>query len=400
VVKLRPAVLAGAVAAAGLVTIGARDLYVTRFALVSLAWLLAELVAFRLGDGDLVALAPSVIVVLAHVSRGAFVPFALGTIAVQLAAAPIRSLPRSRGRGAVAAGRTFEALAAFAANDLARHVLPRHPTSWVVARLLLTALAVVIVDLVPRPAPRVRRLLATNGHLAYLALGSTGALMAVGIAGADGRSLRLLGLLFAVPLLASWYSFERIDTIRRTASQTIRALSIVPERAGATAVGHAERVAALAVAVGREVGLQSDDLESLERAALLDHLGVVCLDDLPDGHLHASDAVRRVTARMLRETGHLGVAADILAGVTTDEGVRLAGQALRLASEVDGAADGIAARVPGAVEDIVSTPGRGYDLRLLAALERVVLIERRDDPERVQARREVMRDARHVAVVD
>jgi hypothetical protein len=146
--------------------------------------------------------------------------------------------------------------------------------------------------------------------------------------------------------------------------------------------------------------LQSDDLESLERAALLDHLGVVCLDDLPDGHLHASDAVRRVTARMLRETGHLGVAADILAGVTTDEGVRLAGQALRLASEVDGAADGIAARVPGAVEDIVSTPGRGYDLRLLAALERVVLIERRDDPERVQARREVMRDARHVAVVD
>ena len=63
---------------------------------------------------------------------------------------------------------------------------------------------------------------------------TSGMLMSVGYKGIGGQEgMGLWGpLLFSIPLLAAWYSFERLASIRRTYEQTIGALSVVPELAG------------------------------------------------------------------------------------------------------------------------------------------------------------------------
>ena len=66
--------------------------------------------------------------------------------------------------------------------------------------------------------------------------------------------------------------------ISRTSEQTIVALSVVPEMAGLARDGHAARVAALSVQVGDAMGLRRAELDDLRAAALLHHLGHLCLD--------------------------------------------------------------------------------------------------------------------------
>ena len=104
--------------------------------------------------------------------------------------------------------------------------------------------------------------------------------MAVGFRGVDGHeSVGLWGVaLFCVPLLAAWFSYERLAVISRTSEQTIAALSAVPEMAGLARDGHAARVAALSVRVGDAMGLRRGELDDLRAAALLHHLGHLCLD--------------------------------------------------------------------------------------------------------------------------
>ena len=81
-----------------------------------------------------------------------------------------------------------------------------------------------------------------HGRSADLALVTGGMLMSVGYRGIGGlEGMGLWGpLLFSIPLLAAWYSFERLASIRRTYEQTISALSVVPELAGLVRAGHAD----------------------------------------------------------------------------------------------------------------------------------------------------------------
>jgi hypothetical protein len=252
----------------------------------------------------------------------------------------------------------------------------------VLGALAIAAVAPVIVaDLVT--AVREHRVAPARARGADLALVTSAMLMAVGYAGIDGEGrLGLWGpLLFCIPLLAAWYSFELLASTRRGFRQTVSALGTAPELGGLVRTGHVERVAELAVDLGRELDLPPADLEHLETAALLHHLGAVCLDEPPDGSQHDPIEVARSGATMLRASPALAPAGDIVAaepslhrppGVAAALPAALEGQILKVASAFDELTEGQDEHAVWAVEALYTGPGYVYDGRVLGALERVL----------------------------
>ncbi len=245
---------------------------------------------------------------------------------------------------------------------------------WVLAALGAAAVAQLVTHTLVRLATHRGSGLTTRGRLAWLAVASSGMLMAIGYRGVEGKGdVGILGpILFATPLLAAWYAFERLDSATLAYRQTIEALAMAPELGGLVPAGHSERVAALAVSMGDRLGLNTHDLDDLEMAALLHHVGQVTLDDpevagRPEPHLVAA-----VTSSMLREIKPLAGAGDIVAGESDDQRRRLAVQVLRLASEYDDltVVDGTPPDV--AFETLRTAPRYIYDERVLSALERAV----------------------------
>jgi hypothetical protein len=119
---------------------------------------------------------------------------------------------------------------------------------------------------------------------ALLGIGSavcaTGAVMALAVA--------VVGLwavpVFSLPLLLTQMSFRRYAAVRATYRQTIASLARATEIAGYTPAGHARRVAALSLAVGRDLGLSGPELTVLEYAALMHDIGQLSLvDPVPAG---------------------------------------------------------------------------------------------------------------------
>lgn len=212
--------------------------------------------------------------------------------------------------------------------------------------------------------------LGPRGRTADLAIITTGALMAISYDGIGGHpGMGLWGpVLFAIPLLAAWFAFEQVAAIRRTHDQTIAALSVVPELAGLVRPGHAERVADLAERLARELGFEDDRVVPLRSASLLHHLGHLCLD-VDDTHPQAVEPWEVATkgAEILRQTEELTPAAAILDG---SDGT-MAGHILRVASAFDELCEGDHARRDAAIEALHLGPGYVYDVRVLAALERV-----------------------------
>jgi hypothetical protein len=259
-----------------------------------------------------------------------------------------------------------------------------HPPSRALVLGALAAAAVapiLVADLVS--AVRERRVAPLRARGADLALITSAMLMAVGYAGIDGEGrLGLWGpLLFCIPLLAAWYSFELLASTRRSFRQTVSALGAAPELGGLVRVGHVERVADLAVAMGRDLELPSADLEHLETAALLHHLGAVCLDEPAPGTPHDPLEVARSGAVMLRASPALSPAGDIVAaepslhrppGTTDLPRAALEGQILKAASAFDELTEGQDEHAAWAVEALYTGPGYVYDGRVLGALERVL----------------------------
>ncbi len=108
---------------------------------------------------------------------------------------------------------------------------------------------------------------------------------------------------FTIPLLAAWYSYEHLEVIRRTYDQTIRALGAAPELGGMVRDGHAERVAdARGGDRRRSSASRATSSTQLETAALLHHLGQVCLDEPDDGRPPEPVSVAQAGATILRGT--------------------------------------------------------------------------------------------------
>ena len=112
--------------------------------------------------------------------------------------------------------------------------------------------------------------------------------MAMGVGGvllAAGTSL--VGLwappLVVVPLLLTQFAFRRFASAQRTYRTTVRSMARSTEIAGFSSPGQNARTAALAVAIGNDLGLTPARMEALEYAALLSGVGQLALADPSPG---------------------------------------------------------------------------------------------------------------------
>ncbi|MER6732477.1 HD-GYP domain-containing protein [Streptomyces puniciscabiei] len=134
---------------------------------------------------------------------------------------------------------------------------------------------------------------------------ATGAVMALGVAVAGLWALPV----FCLPLLLTQLSLRRYAAVRATYRQTIASLARATEIAGCTPAGHARRVAALSLAVGRDLGLTGGELTVLEYAALMHDIGQLSLvDPVPGGATAGLPAAeqRRIAllgGAVVRQTG-------------------------------------------------------------------------------------------------
>lgn len=202
------------------------------------------------------------------------------------------------------------------------------------------------------------------------ATGATGVVLALGVAVAGPWALPVL----CGPLLLTQVSIRRYAAVRTTRRQTIASLARATEIAGYTPPGHAHRVAALAVAVGRELGLTGSQLTVLEHAALMHDIGQLSLLDPVTG-----GATARLPAAEQRRIALLGGAV-----------VRRTGVDPAVAAVVEQQADPYREQLPAA--RIVRTVNAYDDLRgecvggPLGALERLRLGTGRDhQPQVVEA---------------
>jgi hypothetical protein len=254
----------------------------------------------------------------------------------------------------------------------------------VLIALALAAMAPLAVAEVARMVRDRSTEIPVNGRAADVALITSATLMAVSDLGVEGHGgMGLWGpAVFTIPLLAAWYSYEHLALIRRTYDQTIHALGAAPELGGMVREGHAERVSDLCIAMAGELSFSRHELEQLETAALLHHLGQVCLDEPDDGRAPEPVAVAQAGAAVLRGTRLLAPSGDIIAAETmpfrekiSSRPSVMSGQILKVASAFDELGEGLPQRAAGALEALYSCPGYLYDARVLAALE--VVLDRR-----------------------
>ena len=333
-----------------------------------------ELLVLRLENGTAVPLSYALLVVLASSFRAP--QYAAAVAGAELISLLLRFSDRQSGRGMkIVAERLVVAAATIAAYDAARTVARGERVAAVLLALGVAAVVQVAVDLAARWALRLQPTFSERARLAWLAIASSGMLMAIGYRGVNGMGrIGIWGpVLFSTPLLAAWYAFERLHSATRAYRQTVESLAMAPEFGGIVPPGHSQRVAALSVAMATELGVSAADAADLEMAALLHHLGQVTLDE-PDNAATgpAPSEVAAVTSAMLREIKPLAGAGDIVAGDTTDPRRRVAVQVLRVASDFDDLTARDSNDESSAIEILRSAPGYVYDEKVLSALERVV----------------------------
>jgi hypothetical protein len=355
--------------------------------LIVLATVLVIAERFKLRPLGRAPLPLSFAIVIVLVRAADPVDFAI-TVAISYAVAMLFVEPTQRlvTRLLTYVERVAEALVALAAFELVTDLADGADTQAVVlGGLAAAAIAqIVIADAVTYVEVRTVAPLRARG--ADLALITSAILMAVGYGGIDGAGeLGLWGpLLFSIPLVAAWYSFELAASTRRSFWQTIGALGSAPELAGLVRPGHAQRVADLAVAIGTDLGLAPTDIEQLETAALLHHLGAVCFDAPTAETKLDARAVSEAGGDMLRGSEVLAAAGDIIAAEpmlhrppVDGDAARgsLAGQILKVSSAFDELTDGRDEHTTWALEAIYTGPLYVYDGRVVGALERA--LERR-----------------------
>ncbi len=343
--------------------------------LLAAALVMGELLVLRLDDRSGVPLSYSVLIVLAasfHAPEYAAAVCGAEAITLVMRISEGSALVRVRtlAERIAVAGATIGVYAAVRA--LTHHA---ETVAAVLGALAAAAIAQVGVDLVARRALRFSPAFSPRARLAWLAIASSGMLMAIGYRGVGGHGqVGIWGpLLFSTPLLAAWYAFERLDAATRAYRQTIEALAMAPEFGGIVPPGHSQRVAALALAMASDLNVPASDMADLEMAALLHHLGQVTLDE-PDDAAHPilPAEVAAVTSTMLREIKPLAGAGDIVAGDASDPRRRVAVQVLRVASDYDDLTARDLNRSDVAIEMLRSAPGYVYEERVLSSLERVL----------------------------
>ncbi|MDO5628013.1 MAG: HD domain-containing protein [Mobilicoccus sp.] len=205
----------------------------------------------------------------------------------------------------------------------------------------------------------------------------------------------LLGLpalpVLLLPLVFNQVAVRRHDEARRHSSQSVLALSRMPEAMGLVRRGHALRVASTAADIGRELGLTRRELAELNRAALLHDIGQVYLSaPVPSGAtVLAAPADQANIAEgggsIARATGVLEQEAAIIDGqfvpyhrvVSHARSVPLASRIIKVANAYDDLLTGASGSLPvagpdAALERVYLGMGHEYDPRVVEALARVL----------------------------
>lgn len=354
-------------------------------------WVSLAVIGGAIAAGELIELRPPLraalpvsfafMVVLARQTTVADAALVLAV--AELATFLVRSEPTSvEGRLALFGERMLEGMAAVLAYHGMADALGSPPTrAKVLFALGVAALAPIAVAEVARMIHDRDFGVSAHGRMADVALITSATLMAISDLGVGGHGgMGLWGpAVFTIPLLAAWYSYEHLELIRRTYDQTIRALSTAPELGGMVRDGHAERVADLTVAMGISLGFSRHELGQLETAALLHHLGQVCLDEPDDGRPPEPVSVAQAGATILRSTQLLAPAGEIIAAEWMPYREHLSsrpsvvsGQILKVASAFDELSDGHPERSGLALEALYSAPEYLYDTQVLATLEAVL----------------------------
>jgi hypothetical protein len=251
--------------------------------------------------------------------------------------------------------------------------------------VILAGVAYLAVDLVGRGgvlAGRTNRLRAREALPVYVALVCAAALLAIAYRQRGWPT----ALIAAVPLLITRFSFERYSSARQTYRQTIKALSMVPEVAGLTSLGHGERTAVYAGAVAESVGLQPEVIDKLVTAARLHHIGHISLHE-PSERPTPPDPVElgRVGGEILRETGFLADVAEMVEAVhgCANASAPLPAAIVRVASTFDDLVGDDPSRAGDALVEVLASHSEGLE-RSVA----IVLIQLCDaDPQLVERAR-------------
>lgn len=345
-------------------------------AAVGATLVVAELLSVDLLDGTRLPLGDAVLLVLLTTANGP--QYALVVAGAVLLALPARH--QLRDLVAAASERAGVAGAAYVGWWIVGLGAPGQLTA-----LGGGALAVLGAHLALRHLRRDGSFRDAGGFAAWFAVSASGVLMALAVEGTDktGGAMGLWGLVvFSVPVLATRWAFGRLRAIRSTYDQTIRMLSSIPEMGGRVRPGHARRVAALATALGRDLGLSRATIDDLERAALLHSLGHVTLDDpeVRDRPVRA-DEVARATVDVLLHDAGLEQPAELVAAMArsgrpsadpTSE-IYLAAHALRAAAAFEDVVGGDPGRARAALEQMASAGPDVHDARVVGALDRAVV---------------------------
>lgn len=162
---------------------------------------------------------------------------------------------------------------------------------WVNAlqMVLLTALATLCYFVLlwasrPRPRGAPRRTSLTDELSDVWAVGAVTAVGAVMVALMDGLVGPFMIPLYLLPVVLMQAAVQRQAEQRMADRRTLQAIGRVTEVTGFTSPGHASRVAALSVRIGRVLGMSDRDLRDLETAAVLHDIGQVGLSrPIPGG---------------------------------------------------------------------------------------------------------------------
>ncbi|MDI3270208.1 MAG: HD domain-containing protein [Bacillota bacterium] len=111
-------------------------------------------------------------------------------------------------------------------------------------------------------------------------------------------------LIFFLPLFAARESFRLYSELRQASREMVVTLARTLEVRDPYTAGHSERVAKLAVALGRKMGLSQEDLDFLNLAGLLHDIGKVAIPDAILGKTGALTEVERHIMQLHPGTGY------------------------------------------------------------------------------------------------
>jgi hypothetical protein len=262
-------------------------------------------------------------------------------------------------------------------EDQWRDVVPLI-AGMVVWILLDAAISIVVLGQPRQHSPKYLALAAFKDINVMVGLMATGALFGIAYPSIGWLALGAA----ALPYAFAHSAFRRLQATRNTYRQTIRALARIPEVAGLSVDGHADRTTDLALAVAKDLGLTPAQVENLEFAALMHDIGRITLTEpsiVREGY--TEDDIARWGAEIIAQAPYLDRVADYVRrlndpyrkpGEQIDPSVSVLSKIIRVSSGYDHAVRERRLSPLQAMEVLHQGAAYDYDPAIVASLRRVL----------------------------